>query len=122
VLTYTLTLSQTGSLPPAGLNRAPLDVTNLILTDTLPVGVDFITATLPFTQDGEIIIWNRDNLAIGDVWEVQLVVQIPLNTTNTAVLNETYGAQGDGGTAVAGRTVSTLITPWFQLYLPAIYK
>ena len=122
VLTYTLTLSQTGSLPPAGQNRAPLDVTNLILTDTLPVGVDFITATLPFTQDGDIIIWNRDNLAIGDVWEVQLVVQIPLNTTNTAVLNETYGAQGDGGTAVAGRPVSTLITPWFQLYLPAIYK
>ncbi|MBK8984970.1 MAG: S8 family serine peptidase [Chloroflexi bacterium] len=111
-LTYTLTVTQSSVFT---------DVANLVLTDTLPVGVTFITATLPFTQDGETIIWDRASLAAGDVWAVELVVEVPLLTEYTAVHNEMYGVVGDGVTAVSGPTVSSLIAPWFKLYVPAVY-
>jgi len=122
VLTYTLTVSQSSSLPPAPVHSPLADVTNLVLTDTLPVGTTFITATLPFTQDGETIVWSRASLAVGDVWAVQLVVQIPPLTDQTAVFNEWYGVQGDGVTAVSGPPVATLINPSYRLYIPAISK
>jgi len=122
VLTYTLTVSQTGSRPSVAALSPQADVTNLVLTDTLPVGTTFITATLPFTQDGETIVWNRASLAAGDVWAVQLVVQIPLLTDQTAVFNEWYGVQGEGVTAVSGPPVATLINPSYRVYIPTISK
>lgn len=119
-LTYSLSLTQSSTLPPSPLPGPPTAVSNLILTDTLPVGTTFITATLPFTQTGDVFTWNRSSLAIGEVWQVELVVEVPLDSANSAVQNTTYGARGDGVTAVTGPPIITLIRPQFHLYFPRI--
>jgi len=119
-LTYSLSLTQSSILPPAPLPGPPTAVSNLVLTDTLPVGTTFITATLPFTQNGDIITWNRGSLATGDVWQVELVVEVPLDSANSTVQNTSYGARGDGVTAVTGPPIITLIQPQFNLYFPRI--
>ena len=108
-LTYTLSVTQT---TPAAL------ATQLILTDTLPVGVTFITATLPFTQTGNVVIWERESLAAGEVWQAQLVVEIPLETTAVSVDNVAYGVKAEGITAVGGPPLSTPIRPFYKLYFP----
>ncbi|MBK7918247.1 MAG: DUF11 domain-containing protein [Chloroflexi bacterium] len=119
-LTYTLSLTQSSTLPPSPLPGQSTAVSNLVLTDTLPVGTTFITATLPFTQTGDLFTWNRVSLAVGDVWQVELVVEVPLDSANSAVQNTTYGARGDGVTAVTGPPIITLIRPQFNLYFPRI--
>ncbi len=108
-LTYTLSVNQT---TPGAL------AAQLVLTDTLPVGVTFITATLPFTQTGDIIIWERASLPAGEVWQAQLVVEIPLETTAVSVDNVAYGVKAEGITAVSGPPVSVPIRPFYRLYFP----
>lgn len=109
MLTYTLTVSQTISTAVAA---------NLRLTDTLPVGVTFITATLPFTQSGEVVSWERDSLSGGEVWQVQLVVGVPAETMAVSVDNLDYGVRAEGITAVGGPAVTTPIASLFKFYLP----
>jgi serine protease AprX len=108
-LTYTLVVSQ---ITPA------LTAHHLILSDTLPAGTTFITATLPFTQTGEIIEWGRPTLAAGEVWQAQLVVAVPWETTAVSVDNIIYGVKAEGITAVSGPPVSTPIHLLYRLYFP----
>jgi len=113
ILTYTLTLTQSNSIVP---------ITNAILADTLPTGTNFITATLPYTQTGEAFTWSVASLAEGEVWETQLVVQIPADTTEQWVENSRYGARADGITAVTGPAIVTPINPRYQEFIPLSLK
>jgi serine protease AprX len=115
-LTYTLTVTQTNTAA---------DATNLVLTDTLPVGVDFITATLPYTQVGTTIYWSWEGLAAKDRWTAQLVVAVPEDSEHSAVENVEYGVRADGVTAVAGPPITTPVIsnpppPRYDLYLPFV--
>ena len=67
LLTYTLTVT----------NLHPSTATShLVLSDTLPAGAQFITATAGYTLTGDQVIWNLEQLAAGSTWQVQVTVQV----------------------------------------------
>jgi len=114
ILTYTLTSA----------NDGPSDATNVTLTDILPAGVNFITATATqgsCDEAGGTVTCTLDSLGSGDVATGTVVVTvtnpIPGDTviTNTAVVDsqETTPLQVSEPTAVSahGAAVSVMVVP-----------
>ncbi|MBX3059767.1 MAG: S8 family serine peptidase [Anaerolineae bacterium] len=113
-LTYTLTVTHENPVWPT---------TNVVLTDVLPANTTFITATLPFTMDGDIIYWHTPSLEAGGVWQVQLVVSADISDTVYTIENADYGVRSDEvTTVVTGPPVITFVGTPFRLYLPIILK
>ncbi len=115
LITYTLTVSNPHLTNP---------LTNLILSDTLPISTTLITATTPFTMNGNTVNWDRASLNAGESWAVSLVVQVSVSTTHTIIENSDYGVSSDEVTGVTGPPVVTTIShPMLStLYLPFITR
>lgn len=100
VFTYTLTVENNTSASMAN---------HLVLTDTIPVNADFITATLPVSFDGEMVTWEKASLSPGQTWKVKLVVRAPLDYVGT-IVNDDYGVKSDDiPTVVFGVPVTTQV-------------
>jgi serine protease AprX len=91
-ITYTLTLSDTYPLAPA---------TGVVITDTLPLGTSFFSATQPYTITEQVVSWNIDAIQPGQVTVVQLTVLVNpgwgglvINADYSAVSNEALPVQG----------------------------
>lgn len=95
-ISYTLTLTHFHPTSPT---------TNVVLTDVLPLNTTFITATQPFTLEGEMVTWRWATLAPSETVAVQLVVS---PTAVTTITNALYGAQ-DGTVTVQGQAVNTAV-------------
>ncbi len=76
-LTYTLAVTNTG----------PSDATGVTVTDTLPAGVTYVSATpsqgSPCNEAGGTIICNFDSIANGNNVAVTIVVTVHASTTGT---------------------------------------
>ena len=111
LLTYTLTVT---NLHPSASTY------HLVLSDTLPAGTQFVTATLGYTLTGDQVIWNLDQLAAGSTWQVQITVQVNTNAAGT-IRNVDYAVRSDEVTPpVAGKPVETLIRR--EVWLPLLYR
>ena len=117
---YSLPLEMTGPAvaSPGDLLTYTLTVTNIynfasvfdvVLTDTLPTGTEFITATLPFTRTGDTLTWKMDPLPLNTIWQVKMVVQVPVATTLDTIVNEAYRVTGEGAYASVGEPITTTI-------------
>jgi serine protease AprX len=112
LLTYTITIT----------NLHPLAaMTGVVISDVIPTGTTFVTATLPHTFDGTTVTWTAASLPGDSSWSVELVVEIDLLTVS-GVTNETYGVVSDQATAVAGTPVTiVVITPdTKRVYFPMV--
>ncbi len=99
-ITYTLTVT---NLQPDVATH------NVVLTDTLPVGTEFITATGSYSVNGDLVTWELGDLGAGISSTVDMVVQVPMTATGT-ITNALYGAVSDEvATPAKGETVSTLV-------------
>jgi uncharacterized repeat protein (TIGR01451 family) len=72
LITYTLTITHVSGLSPT---------TNVVLTDTLPAGSVFVSATLPYTHTAGVIRWDFPILDILGTASVELVVQADITPT-----------------------------------------
>ena len=98
--TYTITYSNTGGM----------DATGVVISDTVPAGTTFVSATGGGTESGGVVTWNIGNLAKGTSNTVTFTVTAPA-TDGTAVKNSTYGVVCNELTAKAtGPEVITLTT------------
>ena len=118
LLTYTLTVDHF---------HVTSSTYNLILTDTIPAGTTFVTATGVFMPPvGDKVTWTQAEMGNVDSWQVQLVVQVPVVTTMETVENVAYGVRSDEvDTAVLGEPVITniiIIDPEEAVYLPFIRR
>ena len=94
---------------------------NVVLTDVIPVGTTFITATLPYSLNGDIIRWETPILNPMTAWIVQLTVKAPSDDPGGVVINLNYGVICDEvNLPVNGTPVSTFLG--YILYLPGIFK
>jgi len=119
VITFTLTLSNTGSLPASGI----------VVTDTLPAiltGLSF-TSTLAVTDTGHVppYVWRVQNLAVGQrgVITVSGVLTVPLAAgfyTNTAVIVATGDLVAGNNTATA--TFNVAGEPRHHIFLPLVQR
>ncbi len=100
LLTYTLTVSNPYTTIP---------VNNVTVTDTIPAGATFVTATLPYGMDGDTISWDIPSLAPTGAQTFELVVQAPVSGT---LINSEYGAQSDEADPAHGEPVETPVMPY----------
>ncbi len=91
---------------------------HVVLTDTIPANTTFITATLPYTFDGNVIQWQVDSLAASGSWDVELLVKVSALPVNMLIENADYGVKSDETTFVPGIIVKTVIVPPYKTYLP----
>ena len=85
VITYTVTTTHTHASAPA---------TNLVISDTLPVGTSLITATQPYTLTGNSVQWSFPSLGPVEQRSVDLVVKASNEVTGT-IDNVSYAASCD---------------------------
>jgi len=110
LITYTLTITHSLGMSPT---------TNIVLTDTIPLGSTFISATAPYSQTGNEIRWDFPSLEPMDSISVDLVVLVKMNATG-AVINEDYAVWSDQVAFLRGSPVITLIGKLF--FLPMALK
>ncbi len=93
-ITYTLTLT----------NFATTEVTNLVITDTLPVGAHYVDGG---TRDGNLVRWDVPALAPGQALSVTFTV-----TAATTLINRDYAVTADEDRWAAGwPAVTTQVYP-----------
>jgi serine protease AprX len=96
-ITYTLTITHSSGINPT---------TNVVLTDTLPVGTTFISATLPYTLIGDIVRWDFPSLDVTGTLSVDLSVQVEITATGT-ITNADYAVRSNQVALVRGEPVTT---------------
>jgi len=106
-LTYTLTVTNTSPFSA---------IHNVVLTDALPIGATFISATPPYSLEGELVEWTTPALAAGATWDVWLAVDTPTGGTEQ-IVNADYAAAGDEVDPVAGAPLVTPLTLPYDLSL-----
>lgn len=93
-ITYTLTVSNNGTLT----------ATNLVITDVLPAGANYVSGGTPA---GAAVNWTIDTLAPGSNVALELIV-----TATETITNSEYQVSADGGLAAVGQAaVVTLVYP-----------
>ena len=105
LITYTLTVTNFhDSLPTTGV----------VLTDTIPVGATFVSATSPYTRIGDIVRWDFSSLGAMASTNVELVVKVNIDA-NGNLTNEKYAVRSDQVAVVKGAAVNTLLGKIFFL-------
>jgi serine protease AprX len=105
LITYTLSVTNIHDTLPT---------TGVVLTDTIPVGATFVSATSPYTYIGDIIRWEFPSLdAMGTV-SVELVVRVNINADGS-ITNDKYAVRSDQVAIVNGAAVNTLLGKIFFL-------
>ncbi|GAB4520841.1 MAG: hypothetical protein Fur0018_00770 [Anaerolineales bacterium] len=103
VLTYTLRARN-------GHEFAPLSA--LTLSDTLPAGAQFLTATQPFTRTGDVFTWGKADLPARAAWEVTLSVRVPLTAGQMTITNADYAAFSAETGKVTAAPVDVAVEPY----------
>lgn len=116
LITYTLTIT----------HQHPVSATsNVVLTDTIPMGTTFVSATGPYTLVGDTVTWSYASLAAGASESVLLVVEVMTSTVGS-VVNDQYGVISDDLAApVAGTPVTVVVLPPGsnqRIYLPVVLR
>ncbi len=106
-ITYTLTISNSGGIT----------LTNLFISDTLPVGATFISSPDGGSFDGQDVTWQISSLAAGSQLSVHFVV-----TATETIRNITYQVTADGGWSAVGNTQVVTLVDALSTYLPIIFK
>ncbi len=99
LITYTLTISSVSVISPN---------THVVLTDTIPVGSTFVSASEPYTQTGNMVLWDFPVLEPLETVNTELVVQVNITSTE-AIVNDDYAVQSDQVAQVHGGPVTTLV-------------
>jgi uncharacterized repeat protein (TIGR01451 family) len=109
-LTYTLSVTNTFTLSSTH---------QVVLTDTLPAGTTFITATMPYTADGDTITWQWATIAAGGRRDVELVVEVAPFVAWSPIVNDNYGVRSEETALETGDAVETAVL-YLRDFLPFI--
>jgi hypothetical protein len=109
-VSYTLTITNTGSVPTGGG----------VLTDALPVGTELMAATEPYASDGSVVTWTTPSLVPGQTFSRTLSVVAVDVRPGDSVINDAYGARTEGMlTPTMGSSIEARV-PWRVLILPVL--
>jgi uncharacterized repeat protein (TIGR01451 family) len=99
LLTYTIAYGNT--------TAAPID--GVVITDTVPSGTTFVSATGGGTLSGGVVTWNIGTIPANTTG---LTVTFTVNVTAASglIVNDTYSIAGTGVSALAGSPARTSVT------------
>ena len=114
--------SSAGRVPRGGIlryllrigNKGPSDAREVVVTDTLPVGLSFLSSA-PSPLDVAPAVWHRDRLRAGETWTIPI----------TTVVNAQPGAILTNTACVDSATPSTLPLPACdetRAFVPAVVQ
>ena len=89
-MTYTLKVSNFSTIP----------VTNMLITDTIPMGANYVRGG---GKNGQVIEWAVPSMQASSTLDVQFVV-----TATQTITNSKYGVSAAGGFSAAGKPVVTI--------------
>jgi uncharacterized repeat protein (TIGR01451 family) len=102
-------------------NTSPFTLTELVLTDRVPLSTEFAWASGGYAYGGGTVTWTASSLAPWETLTVELGVSVDHLPRGSRVVNADYGARAhELLTPVAGAAVETLI-PW-RLLLSPVFK
>ena len=110
LITYTIAVTNSHAL---------ISASNLVLTDKLPVGSTFLSATAPYTRDGDVIRWEFPTLDASSTLTVVLVVRVDLTTVGL-LTNDDYAVFSNQASLAQGTPVNTRVGSVF--FLPIAIK
>src|SRR5439155_306467 len=99
-LTYTLIYGNTGSASATGT----------VISDTVPAGTTFVSATGGGTLSSGVVTWNIGNLN-ACVTGQTVSFTVAVTAASGSITNTLYSIQAFGGLPVAGSPVATTVTP-----------
>ncbi|HPC33622.1 MAG TPA: hypothetical protein PL061_11775, partial [Syntrophales bacterium] len=107
-LVYTLTYSNTGNA----------DAADVVISDTLPANVTFVSASDNGKLSGGVVTWTVGALAKKTEKTVSLTVKVNADVTDGgSVVNETYTIKGKDVDSAAGKAVTTtVVKPVLSIY------
>jgi uncharacterized repeat protein (TIGR01451 family) len=110
-ITYTLEITHVSTVGPT---------MQVVLTDTLPSGTTFLSATRPYTLSGDIVRWDFPSLDPGASQWVELILKAP--QSNGLLENQDYGVRSADALFNSGPPVITPVeSPARQwLYFPFV--
>jgi uncharacterized repeat protein (TIGR01451 family) len=115
-ITYELTVA----------NAGPADATGIILVDTLPEGVTFVSASAVCTEAEGVVTCDIGELAAGASVEITIVVTAPAEpatlTNSAEVSGEQPDSLVDNNTDSFDTEVAEVPEEYFYVYLPLIFK
>lgn len=112
-ITYTISLTHQHSLSPT---------LGVVLTDTIPAGTVFVSASQPYTLQDEEVRWDFGSLQAGETVQVALIVQVEQGWVDW-VVNEQYAAWSLQVTQpVFGLPVYTAVETVYMYRLPLSVK
>ena len=103
-ITYTLTVTNTGSLTATGL----------VITDTVPAGAGYVGGG---SLANGVVSWTVPELGPGAAVQVSFVV-----TASRTITNSDYRVGAGGGYSAAGEVIVITISEPRRMYLPVIMK
>ena len=74
---YTVTLRNTG----------PDTATGVVLTDTIPAGLSFVSATNGGTESGGVVTWNVGNLGLNEAFTALVTARVNTGTQGQTLVN-----------------------------------
>jgi uncharacterized repeat protein (TIGR01451 family) len=107
-------------------NAGPADATGVFLTDILPVGVTFVSASTGCVEAEGIVTCDVGDLAAGASVEITIVVTAPAEPDTLTNDVEVSGDQSDpfldNNTDSFDTEVAEVPVEYYQYYLPLIFK
>jgi uncharacterized repeat protein (TIGR01451 family) len=89
-------------------NDGPSPATNVVLQDTLPAGVFYVSATpAPSTISGSTLTWNLGNVLAGRQGTISINTQVTLDAPGQIVNNATISTTTPGDSPTDNTTTST---------------
>ena len=110
LITYTINLTNIHDSIP---------VTNIVLTDTLPLGTIFVSATEPYTRAGDVLRWDIPIVDPQGTLSVELIVRVGYDSSDW-VVNADYAVRSDQVALLVGAPVTSSV--WNRYFLPLSIK
>jgi uncharacterized repeat protein (TIGR01451 family) len=107
LVTYTLTVDH---------HHRVSDTFNVSLSDSVPSGTLFVTATLPHAFNGSVVEWSIDSMSAWSSLERELVVRVAPTATGI-ITNEDYEVHSNEiPIPISGLPVTTTVDPYLYYF------
>jgi len=101
----------------AATNHGPSDGTSLVITDTLPSGVTFLSATTGCSENMGVVTCNLGSLASGDSITASITLNVYTSTVGALSNSATLaGDEEDSDTSNNSESISVQAVPFIVVY------
>jgi uncharacterized repeat protein (TIGR01451 family) len=117
-----------GESPPQTLvytftfeNAYSFSLTQVVLTDTIPVSTTFAWASGNYAHTSGVVSWTVASLPSNEMLTATLAVTVAHLPQGTVIINDTYGLHADELPAPVVGTPLEMLIPW-RLALPIVFR